>query len=157
MLLNCQFHQQYRIIKNVFFWIWTQRTWTSASDRYSHPVLYFILNIRIHIISGKFRLRSNPRVRFLFSQIFHDERHRSFSMSTLFISSNLSRDSPPHPCFLWSQDAILPCFTVVSFVRITRTEYEIAFRFSWRGFNVVTARVPFARNFLNLAIVDPRD
>ena len=114
MLLNCQFHQQYRIIKNVFFWIWTQRTWTSASDRYSHPVLYFILNIRIHIISGKFRLRSNPRVRFLFSQIFHDERHRSFSMSTLFISSNLSRTLPPHPCFLWLQDVIVPWFTVTS-------------------------------------------
>ena len=114
MLLNCQFHQQYRIIKNVFFWIWTQRTWTSASDRYSHPVLYFILNTRIHIISGKFRLRSTPRVRFLFSQIFHDERHRSFSMSTLFISSNLSRTLPPHPCFLWLQDVIVPWFTVTS-------------------------------------------
>ena len=113
MLLNCQFHQQYRIIK-MFFWIWTQRTSTSASDRYSHPVLYFILNIRIHIISGKFRLRSNPRVRFLFSQIFHDERHRSFSMSTLFISSNLSRTLPPHPRFLWLQDVIVPWFTVTS-------------------------------------------
>ena len=98
----------------MFFWIWTQRTWTSASDRYSYPVLYFILNIRIHIISGKFRLRSNPRVRFLFSQIFHDERHRSFSMSTLFISSNLSRTLPPHPCFLWLQDVIVPWFTVTS-------------------------------------------
>ena len=116
MLLNFQTVSFINSIQSLkmFFWIWTQRTWTSASDRYSHPVLYFILNIRIHIISGKFRLRSNPRVRFLFSQIFHDERHRSFSMSTLFISSNLSRTLPPHPCFLWLQDIIVPWFTVTS-------------------------------------------